>query len=103
MILSSVDSLSGSRLNLKVPVNIVGSCGITVIFFLTSLSGSSYILTPSIRICPPAISTILLSERHIVLLPAPVLPTTPIFSLGFTSKVRLFRTISVFGLYLKTT
>jgi hypothetical protein len=54
-------------------------------------------------IVPSAISTILLKDRHIVLLPAPVLPTTPIFSPGFTSKVKFFSTTSVVGRYLRFT
>jgi len=49
------------------------------------------------------ISTILLRDKQIVLFPAPVLPTTPIFSPGLASKVKLFNTISVPGLYLRTT
>ena len=36
--------------------------------------------------------------KAIVLLPAPVLPTIPIFSPPFTSKFRPFKTISVSGL-----
>lgn len=75
----------------------------TVILALTSLSGRSLISTPSISIWPPAISTILLIDKQIVLLPAPVLPTTPIFSPAFTSKDKFLRTISVFGRYFKVT
>jgi hypothetical protein len=58
-------------------------------------------LIPSISIAPSNISTILDNERHIVLLPAPVLPTTPIFSPDYSLKLNLSRAISVFGLYLK--
>ena len=57
----------------------------------------------SIMIAPSMMSTILLSDRQIVLLPAPVLPTTPIFSPGYTSKESSFKTISVSGLYLRIT
>jgi hypothetical protein len=75
----------------------------TVIFFLTSLIGRLAILIPSISIDPEYNSTILLNERQIVLLPAPVLPTTPIFSPDLTSKVRSLSTFSVLGLYLSVT
>lgn len=75
----------------------------TVIFFLTSLIGRLAILIPSISIDPEYNSTILLNERQIVLLPAPVLPTTPIFSPDLTSKLRSLSTFSVLGLYLSVT
>ena len=38
--------------------------------------------------------------KHIVDLPAPVLPTIPTFIPGSTVKLKSLRTISVFGLYL---
>jgi len=53
------------------------------------------------NIWPSNISTILDIERHIVDFPAPVLPTTPIFSPFYTLKDSLFKTISVSGLYFK--
>jgi hypothetical protein len=58
---------------------------------------------PSINIYPLKISTILLRHKQIVLFPAPVLPTTPIFSPYFIENVKSLRTISVEGLYLKLT
>jgi hypothetical protein len=67
-------------LNLNVPVNIVGSWGITVILCLNSDNGIDWISIPSINIDPSKISTILDIARQIVLFPAPVLPTMPIFS-----------------------
>ena len=45
----------------------------------------------------------LASRLPIVLFPAPVLPTTPIFYPFSTLKDNLFKTISVFGLYLRLT
>jgi hypothetical protein len=81
-ILESDTFPSGSKLNLSVPVNIVGSYGITVILALNSFKSKSLILTPSTNILPSTISTILLNDKQIVLFPAPVLPTTPIFSPG---------------------
>jgi len=58
---------------------------------------------PSIIIYPWKISTIRVIAKEIVLLPAPVLPTIPIFSPEFTLKVKPFKTISVSGRYLKKT
>jgi hypothetical protein len=60
-------------------------------------------LIPSISIDPEYNSIILLRDRQIVLLPAPVLPTTPIFSPGLTLKERSLSTFSVFGLYFSVT
>lgn len=60
-------------------------------------------LMPSIIIDPSNISTILLIAKDIVLFPAPVLPTTPIFYPFSTLKVNLFKTVSVLGLYFKLT
>jgi len=57
----------------------------------------------SIKILPLKISTMRLIARVIVLLPAPVLPTIPIFSPPKTLNERLFKTISVSGLYFKQT
>jgi hypothetical protein len=51
-----------------------------VILLLSISKGIFYMLIPSISIYPSNISTILEIERQIVLFPAPVLPTTPIFS-----------------------
>jgi len=58
---------------------------------------------PSIKIDPDSISTILVNARDIVLLPAPVLPTIPIFSPLYISNDRFLSTNSLFGLYLKNT
>ena len=103
MISSSVDWSSGSILNLRVPVNRTGSYGITVIRFLSSWIGTSAMSMPSSIILPENNSTILEIEMAMVLFPAPVLPTTPIFSPALTSKVRSCRTSSVVGLYLSWT
>ena len=101
--LSSEYELSISKLNFSVPVNMVGSQGITVTFFLRQCISTSKIFTSSIRISPSIISMILDKDRQIVLFPAPVLPTIPIFSPDLTSNVKSFRTTSVFGRYYKNT
>jgi len=75
----------------------------TVILALKCESSTLLMSIPSIKIDPSAISTILLKLKQIVDLPAPVLPTTPIFSPGLAWKVNLSRTTSVVGLYFKTT
>lgn len=77
---SSLALFSGSKLNLRVPVNIVGSWGMRVILSLKVSIFISEISRPSTSIEPSNSSTILLIAKQIVLLPAPVLPTTPIFS-----------------------
>ena len=59
--------------------------------------------TSSIIIWPSIISTMRLKERQIVLLPAPVRPTTPILSPASARKVRSFKTSSVLGRYLRKT
>ena len=59
--------------------------------------------SPSISIGPANSSTMRLKLRHIVDLPAPVRPTTPILVLGFTVNVRFFNTAGVVGLYFKVT
>ena len=102
-ILSSEQVLSGSRLKRRVPVNIVGSWGITVMLARRSFRSSLLMSSPSITMEPPTISTIRLRLRQMVDLPAPVLPTTPTFSPGRALKVSWSRTTSVVGLYFKTT
>ena len=99
----SVACSFGSMLNLREPVNKVGSWGMMVTFSLSVFNAISEIFKPSIHIDPDSISTILLRLRLIVLFPAPVLPTIPIFFPPSISKVRPFSTKSVFGLYLSFT
>jgi hypothetical protein len=94
---------SGSRLYLKVPVKRVGSWGMIVIRLLRSSKGTFEMSYPSRKIDPLYSSTILVIAKAIVLLPAPVLPTIPIFSPPLTLKFRPFKTISVSGRYLKNT
>jgi len=67
----------GSRLNFKDPLKRHGSYGMIVIASLTCWRLILLMSTPSILIFPPQISMILVRARVIVLLPAPVLPTTP--------------------------
>lgn len=92
---------SGSRLNLKEPVKRVGSYGMTVTLFLSSMSGTLEMSTPSINMVPEKSSIILLRASPTVVFPAPVLPTIPTFSPDFTSKERFLRAKSVYGLYFK--
>ena len=100
---SLLNTFYGSKLNLKEPVKIVGSYGIRVILLLKSYRFIYYILILSISIWPSKISTILQIAYEIVLFPAPVLPTIPIFIPFSTLKEIFFNTISVFVLYLKLT
>lgn len=94
---------SGSKLNLIDPLNRVGSWGMIVIASLTCYKLILPISTPSISILPPQSSIILVKARVMVLLPAPVLPTTPIFSPPLISIESSLRTFSVVGLYLSST
>ena len=70
----------------------MGSCGIIVKFFLKISSPISLISIPSIEILPEFASNILNNDKHNVDFPLPVLPTTPIFSFGFISKVKFLKT-----------
>ena len=78
----------GSKLNLKDPLKIVGSYGMTVIFCLNSLNFNLLISMPSISIVPYSSSRILDSVNAIVDFPAPVRPTMPIFYFGKISNER---------------
>ena len=71
-----------------------------MIFDLNSCKLNLAILKPSISIYPLNISRTLNKQRVIVDFPAPVLPTTPIFSVGWIINVSPFRTGSKFSLYL---
>lgn len=96
-------SPEGSRLNLIVSLNITGSCGITVMSFLKLSIFTAEVSIPSISILPDSISMMRDKARHKVLLPDPVLPTMPIFSPGWTSKLNFWRTSSQSFLYLSST
>lgn len=87
-------------LNLRVPVNKVGSCGITVILCRSVYKLIFEISTPSILILPFSNSISLDNVSPRVVLPEPVRPTIPIFLPGEISKVRFLITRSVCGLYL---
>ena len=56
-------------------------------------------LIPSMEMYPPAASMMRNKARARDDLPAPVLPTIPIFSPGFTEQVNSFKTKSSPGLY----
>ena len=71
-----------------------------VILSLKSDNPSFEISAPSILILPPHPSMILQSARQSVDFPAPVHPTTPIFSPGFIFKLSPQRTSSVSSRYL---
>ena len=70
-------------LSLIVPSNIVASCKIIVIDSLNYAKDNVDMSTPSINIYPFIASRILNNDKVMVDLPAPVLPTTPIFSFDF--------------------
>ncbi len=68
------------------------TCGITATFSLSWVSPTSAMRQPSISMLPPANSTMRVSATNSDDLPAPVRPTTPIFSPGRTPKDRPRRT-----------
>ena len=72
-----------------------------MILSLSSSRGIFAISIPSIKILPLKISTIRLKAKLIVLFPAPVLPTTPIFSPALVLNVKPLKTVSVSGRYFK--
>mmetsp|Transcript_1598 Transcript_1598/g.1956 ORF Transcript_1598/g.1956 Transcript_1598/m.1956 type:complete len:360 (+) Transcript_1598:152-1231(+) len=90
---------SGSRLNLRVPLNSVASCGMIVILVLRSAMPTLLMSTPSILMLPDSFSMILQMASQRVLLPAPVLPTTPTFSPWLILRQISFSTMSVSGRY----
>lgn len=75
----------------------------TVILLLNSSKFTYEISIPSISIDPSYNSRILSKVRIIVDFPAPVLPTTPIFSLGLILTLKFLRTGGRFSLYLADT
>ena len=86
--------------SLKVPSIKVGSCGITVILSLNFSKFIVLISISSIVIFPSVASNNLNKHKHNVDFPLPVLPTTPIFSIGLISKFKFFKTKGVLGRYL---
>lgn len=78
--------LWGSKLNLNVPVNNIGSYGIIVTFSLKLCNPTLEISIPSKIIFPNSLlgsfdnSKILIKPKVMVDLPLPVLPTIPTFS-----------------------
>ena len=79
----------GSRLSFMVPSNMTASYNMIVIDSLNYLRDKFAISTLSINILPSNDSNILNRLKVIDDLPAPVLPTIPIFSFGFILKSKL--------------
>ena len=95
----SVAHESGSRLKRTVPLNKTGIWGMIVILSLRSESPIVEMSTPSIIILPPELSMIRQIERQSVDFPAPVRPTTPIFSPALMCKFNPQSTSSVSSQY----
>lgn len=93
----------GSMFSLIVPSNNWGSYKIIVILYLKSNKFISEISTSSIKIFPLKTSSTLNRLRVIVDFPAPVLPTTPIFSWESILISNPFNTVSKFYLYFTST
>ena len=78
---------------------VLSTCGMMVNFDLRSWRPRSDTLIPSMEMYPPAASMMRNNARAKEDLPAPVLPTIPIFSPGLTEQVNSFKTKSSPGLY----
>mmetsp|Transcript_3585 Transcript_3585/g.13058 ORF Transcript_3585/g.13058 Transcript_3585/m.13058 type:complete len:246 (-) Transcript_3585:1156-1893(-) len=96
---SSSNSSNGSRLYRTVPVNSTGSCGIMPILERRSFRPMLAMSTPSMTILPAAASTMRNRPTISELLPAPVRPTTPIFSCAPISHVIDLSTSGLSGRY----
>jgi len=101
LISDSLCMFNGSILNLSVPLNREGSCGITVTHDLSLFSPILLTSTPSISIEPSSSSMILDRVIAVVVLPEPVLPMIPTFYPAFIFMFTFFKTRSVLGLYLR--
>lgn len=82
-----------SKFYLKVDFIKVGSWSIIVISCLISFKGRVVILCPSMSTSPLAISVILSKVLIIVVFPAPVRPTIPIFYPGLIVQVKSLITL----------
>ena len=101
--ISSEKSSNGSILNLKLPLNNIGSCGTIVILYLNSWSPTLDIFYSSKFISEVVESTnskILKRPRVNEDFPEPVLPITPIFSLFLIEKFKFLRTLGKSSLYI---
>mmetsp|Transcript_21951 Transcript_21951/g.39492 ORF Transcript_21951/g.39492 Transcript_21951/m.39492 type:complete len:223 (+) Transcript_21951:17-685(+) len=85
---SSSWSPNMSRHCRTVPANRVGSCGMMVMLDRSVCSGSSATSTPPTSTWPPQHGTSRKRAEMRLLLPAPVLPTTPTFSPGWMRKLQ---------------
>lgn len=89
-----------SKFSLKVDLMRVGSWSIIVIEYLRDLRDMSKIGEESIRIVPDEIYVIPSKVLMMVVFPAPVLPTIPIFSPGLMLQLIPLRTSGRSFLYL---
>mmetsp|Transcript_2828 Transcript_2828/g.6335 ORF Transcript_2828/g.6335 Transcript_2828/m.6335 type:complete len:216 (-) Transcript_2828:1365-2012(-) len=89
---SSLKRPKGSRLDLTVPEKSTGSCGMTAMTLRRVFRPMVEMLTPSMRISPLSSSTSRSSAVSRLLLPAPVRPTIPTFSLPATARDRPLNT-----------
>ncbi|KAH3670506.1 hypothetical protein OGAPHI_001021 [Ogataea philodendri] len=89
-----------SRFDRMVPVNSVGSCGMIARPCLRALSPIFEMSSPSMVMLPSSRSTNLKKLVIMVDFPAPVRPTTPIFSPAFTWKETSSITLGRSGAYL---
>mmetsp|Transcript_23427 Transcript_23427/g.65389 ORF Transcript_23427/g.65389 Transcript_23427/m.65389 type:complete len:284 (+) Transcript_23427:329-1180(+) len=95
----SLNSRNGSRLDLMVPENSTGSCGMTAMLERSLARPNVLLSTPSMEIFPASNSTMRRMESINVDFPAPVRPTTPTLLFAGMFKLRPFRTSGNPGRY----
>ena len=81
---------AGSTFSLTLPLKRNGSCGMMAMAPRRRLRGTAAALTPSISTPPDSTSTKRKRIWKSELFPAPVRPTTPIFSAGRVARLRGF-------------
>lgn len=89
----------GSILSRMEPSKMVESCIIIVIDSLNYLRLNCEISTPSMIIFPDIASNTLNKVSVMVDLPAPVRPTTPIFSFGYMTNDKSLKAVGKFSRY----
>mmetsp|Transcript_39747 Transcript_39747/g.113332 ORF Transcript_39747/g.113332 Transcript_39747/m.113332 type:complete len:217 (-) Transcript_39747:1677-2327(-) len=100
---SSECSLKGSRLALSDPAKMTGDCGMIDMLDLSVRSRKLRLSTPSMVTLPPSISDSRNKAAMSDVLPAPDLPTMPIFSLGRRENETPLRAVGMWSRYRSTT
>ncbi len=95
----AIESRTGVYTLKNLPSNNAASCGIIASRRRRSIRPIVLVSSPSMLMCPSSASIMRNKESVNELFPAPVRPTTPIFSCGLISRVMFFKTKSSPGRY----